>query len=176
MMRSLAREDDKIDYLETACIEYLSKIRQHNLTLAESEDHQNLMVSAIALENLADVIETDLVELGVEAVRISHSRSEETRRLTYELYRSVENCILLLNSVLKERNQIAAEKILQYDNKIKAIQRELMVRKSTRLGSESVAALKTARIEVSMSDKLVRMYSLIKRITEENVNLEPATS
>jgi len=176
MMRTLAREDDKIDYLETACIEYLSKIRQHNLTSAESEDHQNLMVSAVALENLADVIETDLAELGVKAIRISHSRSQETRRLMYELYRSVENCILLLNSVLKERNQIAAEKILQYDNKIRAIQRELMVRKSTRLGSDSEAALKTARIEVSMSDKLVRMYGLIKRITEENVNLKPATS
>ena len=31
--------------------------------------------------------------------------------------------------------------------------------------------LKTARIEVSMSDKLARMCSLIKRITEENVTL-----
>ena len=44
-----------------------------------------------------------------------------------------------------------------------------MVRKSTRLGSEDEAALKTARIEVSFSDKLVRMYSLIKRITKENI-------
>ena len=44
-----------------------------------------------------------------------------------------------------------------------------MVRKSSRLGTESEAALKAARIEVSMSDKLARMYSLVKRITEENV-------
>ena len=173
-MRTLTREDDKIDILESACIEYLSKIRQQQLTSAESEEHQHLMVSAVSLEHLADVIETDLVKLGVEAIQLQHSRSEETRRLTYDLFLAVENCILLLNSVLKEKNQVAAEKILHYDKKIKSIQRELMVRKSVRLGYDNEAALKTARIEVSMTDKLVRMYSLIKRITEENVTPDPS--
>jgi hypothetical protein len=71
--------------------------------------------------------------------------------------------------VLSEKNQTAAEKILHYEKKVKSIQQELMVRKSTRLGSEDEAAFKTARIEVSFSDKLVRMYSLIKRITKENI-------
>lgn len=175
MMRSLVREDDKIDFLETACLDYLSKIRQHHLTSTESLDHQNLMVSAVALEHLGDVIETDLVRLGVQAIEISHTRSEETKRLTYDLYAAVEDCILMLGSVLSEKNHTAAEKILAFENKIKAIQRELMVRKANRLGTESEAALKTARIEVSMSDKLVRMYSLIKRITKENVDLpQPA--
>ena len=169
MMRSLVREDDKVDLLETACINYLSKIRQRLLSASESLDHQHLMVSAVALEHLADVIETDLVRLGVEAIQIKHIRSEETKRLTYELYASVENCILLLGSVLSERNPTATEKILNYEGKIKAIQRDLIVRKSDRLGAASEAALKTARIEVSMSDKLVRMYSLIKRITKENI-------
>lgn len=176
LMRSLVREDDKIDFLETACLNYLSKIRQHHLTTAESLDHQNLMVSAVALENLADVIETDLVRLGAQAIGISHTRSEETKRLTYELYASVEDCILLLGSVLSERNETAAEKILAFDKKINSIRQELMVRKSSRLGAENEAALKTARIEVSMSDKLVRMYSLIKRITKENVDLSPPQS
>jgi Na+/phosphate symporter len=173
-IRTLTREDDKIDILESACIEYLSKIRQQQLTSAESEEHQHLMVSAVSLEHLADVIETDLVKLGVEAIQLQHSRSEETRRLTYDLFLAVENCILLLNSVLKEKNQVATEKILHYDKRIKSIQRELMVRKSVRLGYDNEAALKTARIEVSMTDKLVRMYSLIKRITEENVTPDPS--
>ena len=176
MMRSLVREDDKIDFLETACLDYLSKIRQHHLTSAESITHQNLMVSTVALENLGDVIETDIVRLGVQAIQISHTRSEETRRLTNDLYLSVENCILLLGSVLSEQNQTAADKILHYEKKIKSIQQELMVRKASRLGTENEAALKTARIEVSFSDKLVRMYSLINRITSENVAAEKPQS
>jgi Na+/phosphate symporter len=176
MMRSLVREDDKIDFLETACLDYLSKIRQRQLTSAESLDHQHLMVSAVAMENLADVIETDIVRLGVQAIQISHGPSEETRRLTYDLYASVENCILLLGPVISEKNPTAAEKILQYERKIKSIQQALMVRKSNRLGSEDEAALKTARIEVSFSDKLVRMYSLIKRISQENFEAEQSPS
>lgn len=172
MMKSLQRDDDQVDFLETACLHYLSKIRKNELTTAESKDHQNLMVSTVAYENLADVIGTDLARLGVEAIQISHTRSEETKRLTYDLYYSVENCLLMLNSVLKERNRTAAEKILQYDGKIKSIQREFLTRKATRLGYEDEAGLKTARIEVSMSDKLVRMYGIIKRITNENVDLD----
>ncbi len=52
MMKSLVREDDKIDILETACLQYLSKIRQRPLTSAESLNHQQLMVSTVSLEHL----------------------------------------------------------------------------------------------------------------------------
>jgi len=173
-MRALVREDDKIDFLETSCIEYLSKIRQKSLSSEESLTHQQLMVSAVALEHLADVIETDLVELGIAAIQINHRRSEETKRLTTALFLCVEDCIQLLGNVLSTKDRDAAEKILHYEGEIESLQQELMTRKSSRLGTAEQAALRTARIEVSMSDKLVRMYSLIKRITEKNVETAAA--
>ena len=49
-VHALIREDDKVDLLEAASLEYLSKIRQQQLTAAESDEHQALMVSAVALE------------------------------------------------------------------------------------------------------------------------------
>jgi Na/Pi-cotransporter len=116
---------------------------------------------------LAGAVFTGLVQSSAVTVGIAIA-------LASEGFLAVENCILLLNSVLKEKNQVATEKILHYDKRIKSIQRELMVRKSVRLGYDNEAALKTARIEVSMTDKLVRMYSLIKRITEENVTPDPS--
>ncbi len=172
MMRALVREDDKIDFLETSCFMYLSKIRQKPLSSSESQTHQQLMVSTVALEHLADVIETDLVELGIAAIQINHRRSEETKKLTTDLLSCVERCILLLGSVLREKDTVAAKEILNWESTIESLQQELMMRKSSRLGSTEEAALRTARIEVSLSDKLVRMYSLIKRITEENVETE----
>jgi len=172
-INSLIREDDKVDILESACLEYLSKIRQHHLTEAESEEHQALMVTTVALEILADVIETDLVALGVKAINLSYTRSDETKRLTDELYLCILHSIELLLLVIHDKDRQAARKILRYGRNIRRLQSELMVRKSTRLGYENPAALRTARIEVSMTDKLLRMYSLIKRITLENV---PKTS
>lgn len=168
-IRALIREDDKVDLLESACLEYLSRIRQSPLTTTESEEHQTLMVTAVALENLADVIETDLVELGEAAIEISHTQSEETRQLTTDMYLAVLRCIELLLLVLRDKDKHAGAEILKYDRKIKDLQKELMARKSVRLGYKEQSALKMARIEVSMSDKLLRMYSLIKRITRENV-------
>jgi phosphate:Na+ symporter len=175
-VHALIQEDDKVDLLESACLEYLSKIRQSSLTTGESDEHQALMVSAVALENLADVIETDLAELGKEGISLRYSQSEETRKLTNELYISVLRCIELLLLVLSDRDQEAASQILVYDEKIGELQKNLMIRKSNRLGHQGETALKMARIEVSTADKLARMYSLIKRITLENLDYPAAMS
>ena len=141
----------------------------------ESYEKRNVLIESARIargdiENLADVIETDLVELGEEAISLSYSQSEETRQLTRELYLSVLRCIELLLLVLTDRDQNAASEILGYDKKIRELQDDLMIRKSSRLGHQDQAALKMARIEVSTSDKLARMYSLIKRITRENLD------
>jgi len=50
-----------VDILEDAILHYLGKIRTALLTEQEREEFQNLMIATHDIENLADVIETDLV-------------------------------------------------------------------------------------------------------------------
>ncbi len=168
-IQSLIKEDDKIDILDAACIEFLSKIRKQQLTTAESLEHQTLMVTSVALEHLADVIEKDLVDLGEEAIKLQHVRSKETIRLTDGLYQCIRDCLDMLVHVLRDHDQEAARVILRRHKMMKTLTRELMARKSYRFGYDDRAALRTARIEISMSDKLNRMYQLIRTITEENL-------
>ena len=166
-LRSLKRDDDKVDSLETACINYLSRIRQHQLTERESREHQALMITTVALENLGDVIETKLAELSEQEIGVHYTRSAETSKLTDGLYIIVHDSLAFTRLVIRDNDMDAARQIIDLEPHIKKLRHDLMVRKSVRLGSSDDRAIIIARIEISVAGKLQRMYNLTKHIATE---------
>jgi phosphate:Na+ symporter len=173
-LRTLAKEDDKIDTLESACMAYLNKVRQQPLNEGLSEEHRILMVTAVSLETLADVIETDLVELGAQALALDYRRSRETQSLLFAMYQCVHISLVTLIEVLRTGDQTSIEAITQRSVELKQVQRDFVHRKADRLCYVNEAALKSARLEISISEKLFRMQSLIKRIAHEYLAVEKA--
>ncbi len=168
MLKDLVRDDDKVDTLEEAIVRYLGLIRQQTLSESESDEHRVLMTSTINIETLADVIEKDLVRLSAAAYDTHYKSSPETVSLMKELYHHILDIIKQLVLVVRERDMEAAEKLLGVQHQIYKLHRSLIVREAERLGDETAGALKTARIEVSIADKMLRIFSLAKRVTLEN--------
>ena len=166
-LRLLKRDDDTVDSLETACIEYLSRIRQQQLTEKESREHQALMITTVALENLGDVIETKLAELSEQEIGVQYTRSAETSKLTEGLYIIVHDALAFTRLVIRDNDMDAARQIIGLEPHIKKLRHDLMVRKSERLGSGNDKAIIIARIEISVASKLQRMYNLAKHIAAE---------
>ena len=166
-LSSLKRDDDKVDSLETACINYLSRIRQQPLTEKESREHQALMITTVALENLGDVIETKLAELSEQEIGVRYTKSAETSKLTDGLYITVHDALAFTRLVIRDNDMDAARQILDLEPHIKKLRHDLMVRKSERLGSGDSNAIIIARIEISVASKLQRMYNLAKHIASE---------
>lgn len=167
-IQSLADEEESVDILEKEIVQYLSKLRQRSLSEAESEEHRQLMTSAITMETLADVIMDDLVRLSQKACRLNYKSSEETISLMRDLYLRVLYAVRQLVLVMRDKDMEAAARLLEEEPHIYQLQHDLIVRKSQRLGSAAENALNVARIEVSVADKLGRIYSLAKRITLEH--------
>lgn len=170
LLRTIKREDDKVDRLEEACISYLSRIRQNQLTENEIRQHQTLLVATVALENLGDVIEIQLVELGEQEIGINYTKSDQTSRLTDGLYLCVQHALDLVCLAIRENSVEAAEELLDIEPHIKQLRRDLMIRKSERLGSDNQDAILVARIEISVASKLMRMYNLMKNIASEIIS------
>jgi phosphate:Na+ symporter len=168
-IKLLVREDDKIDILEQACLEYLGKIRSQNLSENDSLEHQCLMISAVTLESLADVIETDLVEIADRSRGFTYNRSETTRQLLIEIYQNVLLAMELLIPLIQNNDLEKAQEILRLKPIIKKLGLDFVNRKSERLGIDSPDALKNIQIEVSFVDKLDRMYSFCKRIAKAHL-------
>lgn len=165
---SLQKDEETVDFLEREVVQYLGRIRQRSLSTTESEEHRQLMTSAISLETLADVISDDLVRLTTKACQMEYRSSEETIELLRDLYLRVLYGVRQLVLVIRDKDMDAIDHLLDEQHHIYELQHALIVRKSERLGSVANNALNVARIEVSLGDKLGRIFSLAKRIALEH--------
>ncbi len=169
-LHKLKSEDNKIHILGHAVTEYLGKIRSVALSEKESQEHQCLMTCAITLENMAEIIETDLIDIADRSRLLNYQRSEKTKEMLRNIYNEVRKAVALLTPILDSKDLDSAEKVMAFKPVILELQKTFINRKSERLGSTTPDALKYARIEVSAADKLQRLYSLCKRVANAHID------
>ncbi len=88
-LRDIARIDDNVDVLHGHVITYLGLISRKQLTENQTRDFVNLMAAVNDLENIGDIIETDLVHLGNQRISEGVSISPSTRQVLTQLHKAV---------------------------------------------------------------------------------------
>jgi len=166
-VEDIIRRDDQVDVLEEAVLGYLAQVRRAMLTEAESLEFQGLMTATDNLENLADVIETDLANLARKAMDLSTAAGEETRAMLDELYVTVIQSVELTVQALRDNDQRAAESVLMLKNSIREQSDRLISRKAERLSAADPDYLTLVRLQMSFVDQMRRIYTLTKRITKD---------
>jgi phosphate:Na+ symporter len=161
--------DDKVDVLEATIFKFLGKIRQQPLTEEESKTHQDLMTATVSLENLADLVETELSSLAKKFIQKERQVSETTRQVFKELYEEVAQSVELAVQSIQHNDQIAAMKVVNKKQTIADLVESLIARKAENLGRDNADELETARIEISLIDKMSRSYTLSRRIAKITV-------
>ena len=162
----IARRDDQVDILETAILEYLGRIRMGTLTEKESEEFQGLMTATDNIENLADVIETDIVALAHRVVNLKSVSGEETRAMLTELYDSTVKSVELAVQSIRDNDQQAAEAVMLLKSAFREQSDRLLSRKAARLSAEDPDYLALVRLQMGFVDQMRRIYTLSKRIAK----------
>jgi phosphate:Na+ symporter len=163
-LEEIAKRDDQIDILEAEILRYLGRIRQGMLSEAESREVEHLMIATDNLENLADVIETDIVVLARQAQGMPKSTSDETRNLLAGLYETVLEATELMVKAIQDNDQRAAGSVLQLKDAIRDNAERLLARKAERLSADDPNYLALVRLQMSFVDHMRRIYTLTKRI------------
>ncbi len=167
--------DDQVDILHEAILEYLSEIRQNPLTDRQSMEFQALMSATINLESLADVIETELVDIAEKFIDQEGEPSEATQLLLRDLADKVSQAIEDVIRSVRENDEKAAENVIAVKDEIGRIAEEFLVHQSQRMGVKEDRHLALVRLELELLDKLRQMYTLTKRIAKELVPDEVAS-
>lgn len=155
--------DNKVNILESLILQYLGKTRQQELTDKESIDHQALMTATINLENLADVIKDDIAEIALFFIEHNHRSSEVTREMFQNFYQDICQTVADTIEAVSKNDQQAAEKVINKKADIKHHIDKILTRKSITLGNEEENHLKMSRLEISLMEKLSRIYTLARR-------------
>jgi phosphate:Na+ symporter len=160
------RRNDEVDILEAEILNFLGKIRSRQLTDQESSEFQGLMMATDNLENLAEVIDTDIVALARKAADVKSASGDETREMLLELYTTVLKSVELTVQAVRDNDQRAAESVLMMKDAIRDQSEHLLERKAVRLTADDPDYLNLVRIEMSFVDHMRRIYTLAKRIAK----------
>ena len=83
------------------------------------------------------------------------------------IYGAVVKAVSLAVQAIRDNDQAAAEEVMSMNNEIKRLSDEMLARRSERLGRKESKYIAAARIDMSLIDKMHRIYSLTKRIARE---------
>jgi phosphate:Na+ symporter len=167
--------DDKVDILHDAILEYLREIRQEPLTDKQSDRFQALMSATVNLENLANIINDELVDVGKGFIDLEVDPSEATRLLMTNLADKVGYAVDQVIQAVREEDETAAEEVITVKDEVRRIADEFLMRQAERIGIQDSGHLNLVRLEMELLDKLRSIYTLAKRIAKDFVPDEVAS-
>jgi phosphate:Na+ symporter len=167
--------NDKVDILHDAILEYLREIRQQSLTDQQSASFQALMSATVNLENLANIINDELVDVGKGFIDMKIDTSEATRLLLTDLTDKVSHAVDQVIHAVREEDETAAEDVINVKDEVSRIADEFLMRQSERIGIQDRGHLNLVRLEMELLDKLRSIYTLAKRIAKDFVPDEVAS-
>ncbi len=172
---AVLKMDNQVDILHDSILEYMSEIRQEPLTDKQSDRFQALMSATVNLENLANIINFELVETGKGFIDMEGAPSEATRLLLSSLADKVGSAIEQVIRAIREEDENAAEDVIIVKEEIRRIAEEFLKRQSERIGIQEEGHLTLVRLEIELLDKLRSIYTLAKRIAKDFVPEEVAS-
>lgn len=155
--------DDEVDALHEQIIDFLGEISTQKISRSNTTELINLMDAANNLEAAADIIETNLVGLGLTRVEQGLVVSAMTREVLESLHAAVAEGLGCAMKAVTERDVDAAHRVEHLKNEIASLERSAAVHQARRLVADAPDRVATYRFEIDVIANLKRIHYLSKR-------------
>ncbi len=169
MLLDLEGLDEEVDALHGHVIGYLGKISQTRLSEESTKELLGLMEATNDLEAIGDLIETNLVALGLGRIEDSLSVSPETTEVLTELHAAVAQALDLSMMALTQKNTDAARRVGKMKKQINSMERAAAVHQASRLVADAPDRIPLYQFEMAVITVLKRIYYFSKRIARVSV-------
>jgi phosphate:Na+ symporter len=172
-LHDIERMDDDVDMLHAQIIAYLGKISRLSLTEKQTGELIRLMEAVNDLENIGDVIETNLIVLGHERIDEGVSISKPTREVLLNFHVAVNRAVEAAVQAVAQKNELAARTVTSMKQEISQIADSAAVHQAQRLVAEEPNRIPAYTIEIDIIEKLKRIYYFAKRMAKTVEAEEP---
>ncbi len=156
--------DDAVDALHASTVSYLGKVSQEKLTAEETDELINLMEAVNSLENIGDVIETNLVTLGLHRLENGVTVSRSTAEMLTRFHASVRRALDASLQAATQRSREAAAAVRQMKAEINE-QSDLARRhQAARLVADEPDRIAAYTLETDILQNLQRIYYYTRRM------------
>ena len=165
-LREVERMDDAVDMLHAQIIAYLGKVSRLSLTEGQTSELIRLMAAVNDLENIGDVIETNLIVLGRERIEQGVSISAPTREVLTDFHEVVSRAVAAAVQAVAQKNALAARAVTSMKQEISEIADSAAAHQAQRLVAEEPNRIPAYTIEIDIIEKFKRIYYFAKRMAK----------
>lgn len=165
-LRAIKRGGDEIDKLTVHIFTYLRKLGRGLLT--ESDDRQlNALVSATTnLQSITQIIDSELVTMGVETANKRLLMSDPTRVILEQLQKNIRTSLDLCVSGLEELKEDTEQIVISRKEKIKKLSSQARHHLLERLQADDPDRLDLYGLEISVIEQLRRIHYSVKQLSK----------
>lgn len=167
--------DERVDTLQAYILAYLGKISRLELTEQQNREFMELMESVNNLENIGDIIETNLVDLGLSRSDQQVSISKPTQEVLNGFHRVVTEAVDTAVKAVGDNDPELAASIIGMKEEITRIVNSTATHQAKRLVADEPNRIEAYTIEMDIAEKLQRIYYFAKKMakTVEGQTLPP---
>ena len=158
--------DDKVDGLHGQIVTYLGKISQKSLSETQTHELLGLMDAVNDLENIGDIVETDLFYLGNQRIDMGLTISDTTRELLTNMHEFVARSAELGIDAVKTDDEVIASKVVAMKQELGQLTDWAAIHQADRLIVDEPNRLSCYTVEVDIIEKLKRIYYFSKRMSK----------
>ncbi len=169
--------DDEVDALHAHIVRYLGDVSRTRLGSRDTEVMIQLMEATNNLEAIGDIVETNLVALGISRLDQGIVVSEGTRVLIEEFFHQVETALALALTAVTEKDEAKARRVSAMKKDINELEHHAQLHEAERLVADEPHRVQAYRLETDVVANLKRIYYFAKRTARVAVPVsERATS
>ena len=164
----------EVDVLHKHIVTYLAKVSQLQLNKHQTLKLTNIMAAVNDLDHIGDLIEINMVELGLRRIEKGFKISKPTQNVMNTLHVVVSDALkAALRAVVEEDIDFAYRVILMKDD-LNKLTKQADLHQAERLVAADSGKFESYSIEVDIIEKLKRIYYHSKRIAKSVIELEEA--
>ncbi len=163
-LRAIKHADRRIDRLQGAILTYLGKVSEEALTEKQSAELLRLMDATNDLENIGDVIETNLVQLGRRRIKGRITISRATEDVLTAFYDVVVRAFEAAIVAVGQNDLEAAKTVTRQKKVIRGLVDTAALHESQRLVAKEPGRIEAYTIEMDITEKLQRIYFFSRRM------------
>lgn len=163
-LRAVEAMDGDVDALHAAIVDYMRQVGRQTLSDPQAQRYVRLMEAANALEQIGDIIETDLVQTGVRRAEGGVQVSVPTQQLLTDLHERAYDALRRAVQALTDGDADQARRVVAMKQGVAALAHQAAEHGARRLVADAPNRLRAYTREVEVIEKLRRIYYFAKRI------------
>ncbi len=163
-LTQLADDDDEIDDLHNAILAYLRRIDDDPLSEAEGKELVNLMEVTSHLELIGDIVQNDLVRVGLHRIEEGVPISEETLEVVTDFHATMVSLLRTALTAFDQQDRELAQSVLDAKPEVNELLPRAAAVRASRLTADAPARVAAYSRGTEAIEHLRRVYTFAKRI------------